>query len=605
MNQPDQELSSLFRRRFPELESADAVRLGRFLPGSAPELALDLANEIARLRGLPTFGEFQRMHEASPVTGKPHKPSTAEIEDRLWRNPPPVKNTKELRFFRFALERLAHKEYSKSLSDHEQEQRAKESFRKDFPPDMGGYLAFLGAQDPSVSRFFFERYRMLPISEEDRKRHTYIVGGSGSGKSELIKWFLHHYVTRHPRTAVVLIEPHGPISKQVARWKELADGKRLVYIQPGMSTEVTPVFNPFDISDEERHNPKTLAILVDDTIDVVAELLDKDFSLYMETLMRACLTILFHRPGSTFADILRFVDLDNNADLIETGRRIFAADSPLLSFVLRDLPSDTMRPTRQAVKMRFIALLSRYSFSSFLIGKSTVNLEELIKRRAFIVFNFSASDIGKAESRIFGKLILSHLKAFGFKQGRDDAPRHTIVPVHVFIDECQAFITPSLGVILEELRKFGIHLTIVQQGIGQEMGRELTEAVLTNTAVKITGRNSEENLHKFAKQTGADPKELERLQAGKGLFCISAGGRKPVIIRIPGHRIDDRGSTTEEVWQATLAEQIARYYTPRKPIRTIETAPDEGGHSVGSPRKGFAPKELVAADGKLSLPIDT
>jgi len=597
----EQNVDELFRRAFPDLAQNDTVRIGRALPVDVPDLALSVAEEWAETYALPRYADFLRQHNEPPKT-KPVKPTADALDDHIRRNPPPVNSERERRFFRLALERDELALYFDKLREYELYTAEQERFRADNPPNAGGYIKFLCKKDEKLSRFFFDCYRTLPITESERKRHTYIVGGSGSGKTELVKYFLFHYLTRNTGTAVILIEPHGQISRQVARWRELADGKRLVYIRPGMSTEYTPVFNPFDIPDDERSNPKTLAILVDDTIDVVEELLERDFTLNMETLMRACLTILYSRPGSSFNDVLRFVDVGNNTDLIELAARIFPPGSPLLSFVYNDLPSDALKPTRQAVKMRFTSLLSRYSFSSFLIGKSTFNLEELIKRRAFVIFNFSASDVGVTESRIFGKLILTHIKAFGFKQGRDEAPSASMVPVHVFIDECQEFITPSLAVILEQLRKFGIHLTLVQQGIGKDMDKRLTSAVLTNTAVKATGRNSDDNLRRFAAETGADPQELGKLKGGKGWFCISAGGRPPFRVKIPGHRVDERGATGADVWKATLSDQIARFYAPRTHTRAEPPETRQALTKLG--QKGFSGKELAAAPNALLFPID-
>jgi hypothetical protein len=435
---------------------ATALPLGRFLPCDSPALSLPVADEWARRNGLPSLDDFlSRFQSDFP---KPVKPSPDMLDDTLHRFPPD--NPAHAKFFRYALEREELDRYFHNLRAYEAKTQEAERHCAAYSPDAAGYLKFLAEKDETLSRFFFESYRTLPIEEADRERHTYIVGGSGSGKTELIKVLLHHYLARNTAPALVVIDPHGDLSRQVARWPEFSDSDRLVYVAPGFGKGVSPVFNPFDIPDSER-TEEAVSVLVDDTIDIVQELLEKDFTTNMGTLLQACFTILFYRPGSTFSDVLRFVDKKNNHDLLEVGERVFRADNPLLQFIRHDLASDSLGPTRQAVKMRFTQILSRHFFRSFLIGqRSTFRLEELLRQRKAVIFNLSKSDIGTRESRIFGKFIIAHLRAFAFKQGR--LPEEARVPVHVFVDECQDFITESIVrdgkrfvAIAELIRVFG------------------------------------------------------------------------------------------------------------------------------------------------------
>lgn len=564
-----EQLSQLLAEQL-NVTAKTVVPVGRFIVGKSPALALEIAKSYAKQNGLLSFDEYIEFHQKEPK--KPVKPTGDAIENAFFKNPPPAKNEQERRFFRLAFERAIMSDYFDNLKRYEEEQQNKELFIKSFSPDIRGYIIYISEKSKEVGSFFFDKYKTLPISEESRKRHTYIVGGSGSGKSELMKALFFHYLNRNKSTALVLIEPHGKLSREVSRWREL-QGDRLVYIRPGIEGDKVPVFNPFDIDDEQRKSPRVVSVLVDDTIEIVAELLERDFTAYMDTLLRACFYILFSRRKSTFLDVIRFIEPENKEEFIEAGKRIFSPSSPLLSFILNDLWSPSLNPTRQAVKMRFTSLLSRHFISSFLIGKSSFNIDELLQARKFLIFNFSSSDIGATESRIFGKLILAHIKAFGFRQGREEHPPASFVPVHVFVDECQEFITPSIATIIEQLRKFGIHLTLAQQSIGQGMDKELEKAILSNTAVKATGRNSETNIKRFCAETGADPDELKRLEKGRGLFCIQSAGLPPVIIKTPGHRLDSKGGVKNEIWAKTLADQLSNYYTTRK--TTINLDPDK------------------------------
>lgn len=79
---------------------------------------------------------------------------------------------------------------------------------------------------PFVSRLAFVlRDRLVqiasgvPVSETDRMRHTYITGGSGSGKSELIKRLVFRSARYDPRCACVVFDPHGDLAEQIAKWR--------------------------------------------------------------------------------------------------------------------------------------------------------------------------------------------------------------------------------------------------------------------------------------------------------------------------------------------------------------------------------------------------
>ncbi|WP_115237336.1 type IV secretion system DNA-binding domain-containing protein [Moraxella equi] len=65
---------------------------------------------------------------------------------------------------------------------------------------------------------FLNQSNKLPISENNRRLHTYITGGTGSGKSEAIKSLIWHYLTRDKRTGLVLLSPNGEICEQVAKF---------------------------------------------------------------------------------------------------------------------------------------------------------------------------------------------------------------------------------------------------------------------------------------------------------------------------------------------------------------------------------------------------
>lgn len=546
-------------------DSGECLELGAFRIAETPSFGRDVADSFAELAGLPRWAEFFRLASMQGVT-KPLKPAPDYIE-ALARS---IESDPAKRPYALAL--VAERQntaYQTKFLEYEKARKEAERIAQNFGTSEAGYIRFLSAGDPEIFRFFFERSPKLPIAEDDRKRHTYITGGAGSGKSEAIKAILYNYLATNTGTGIVLIDPHGDMAEQVAKWPELQDGKRLVYIDPSLSPGKTPIFNPLDIPEEER-NPDDIAIIVKQLIEVFPELIEGlEFTPQMRTLISACLTVLLNAPGSTLADLMDFMDDTKNAAWVRYADEVLTG-SMYRDYFRRDFMDKSSDITKRGIRMRLLeAFQGNPIFLRMISGKSTFDFEALLKRRAVVIFRLGRGDIGETTSNLIGKFIIARLKVFALKQGR--IPEECRIPVHVFVDECQNYISESIAFILKEARKFGVHLTLAQQILGDGMSPDLLKAILGNTGVKITGKNAVFTLKRMAEETGADLGELQELTTG--FFHIKAQSqraRSGIIVRMPSHRVKTRGAISEEAWAELREAQISRFY--RTPATISATA---------------------------------
>lgn len=541
-------------------EKPDSLELGEFRLAGSPSFGRDVGDTFALACNLPGFEDYRRMFSARDLP-KPARPSPEFIESEaraIERDPTRLPYAKAL-----IAERLGQI-YTDKIAEYEAKRKERDTLEQNHENSDVGYLRFLCSKDPEARSFFFDRYWTLPISEDDRKRHTYISGAAGSGKSEALKTIILHYLTRNTSTGVVLIDPHGEVAEQVAKWPELSDGKRLVYIDPALTPEKTPVFNPLDIPEAER-NPDDIAIIVKQLIEVFPELIDGlEFTPQMKTMVSACLTVLLHAPGSSLTDLREFMDDTKNGPWLQLADEVLSG-SMYRDYFRRDFMDKSSDITKRGIRMRLLeALQGNPPFLRMIVGKSTFNLEELLQRRAVVIFRFGRGEIVEETSNLLGKFIIARLKAFAFKQGRLSPAER--VPVHVFIDECQNYLSESVAVILKEARKYGVHLTLAQQILGDGMSPDLLKSVLGNTAVKITGKNALHTLKKIADETGADLDELQSLSTG--YFHVKAGARKGVVVRMPGNRLMENGAVSDEVWERVKNNQVSRFYRTPAPVRS-------------------------------------
>ena len=406
------------------------------------------------------------------------------------------------------------------------------------------------------------------VTEDARRLHTYITGGTGSGKSELMKVLIHEYIKRPDYGSVVIIDPHGPLARQVARFKEFAGSgaDRLVYIDPALSYDQAATINPFYVKPVEDR--REYQWLVDTTAQeigkIIAEIVAPDtggLTGQMKTLLMPCISTVIY-AGKTLADLQRFMIKETNEDLVRRGLKSPNRGHRL--FFQSMFHDSSYAKTKSSIATRIMGLLSTEAFYDLTIGSahSTFEFAQALNSKKVIVFNLSRGQMGPEASSAFGRFVIAMLQSFALKRDRELEKGQTPVPVHVFVDECQLYITESIEAILSEARKYGVHLTLAQQIAGQNMSPQLTRMVLGNTAIKLVGKNGEATLNTMSKEIRADLDDLRALR-GKGHFFLKAGDSLAYPIQAPAHLLGSANAMTGEAWEAVVAGQLERYYQPK------------------------------------------
>ena len=440
-----------------------------------------------------------------------------------------------------------------------------------FFPTREGYLAYLMKVAPAIFKF---SQRRLPafLPEVDREAHTYITGKSGSGKSELLKVLIHSYARPSYKGGVVVIDPHGDFAEQVACFPEIANSGRLVYINPVLSPYCSPTINPFDIPDRSI---LSVAIYTEQIIKVFERLFSLsgygELSGNMVSVLQPCIATLLRTPGSTLRDLIAFMDDETNERLVRLGLQ--SPDQDMRFFFANRFSSKSYESTRAGLGSRIQLLLSPPILRNFLIGKNTINLEEEANKGKFIIFSLPEGG-GKMTMPTIGSFIIAMLQ--GMAMRRHQESKSTRVPVHLFVDECQYFLSDEVKTILTGARKFGLHLTLAQQQFGQDMDTSLANTVLGNTAVKMVGMNDETTLKKFEDRLQVPLEDLRNI--GRHRFYIkTASSSKPAVkVSIPSHLVGFKNSIGLEPWKVAKQEQMQLYY------RKLEIPTNHVGDEVGA-----------------------
>jgi hypothetical protein len=429
--------------------------------------------------------------------------------------------------------------------------------------DWRSYVDFLVRRRPELVERLF---RGLPavLDEQTRRGHTYITGASGSGKTELIKTLVFASIASNELGGAVVIDPHGDMAEQLVRFKDFVGNDRLAYLSPSLSETHVPSINPFRLPKgvrAERYAEFVVAALEQSMGENV------ELSENMRLLLDRCAHALLTMGGKGLSDLHRFMNDERNGDLIaEAGK---ALDDDDADFFRREFLSNDLATSKRALERRLRPLITgnRELFD----GETAFDLEALIDAQKIIVINASVGLLGEASAKAFGRFILAYLQGVAYR--RAEQTRGERVPVHVFLDECQHFISPTLGAILRDARKYGVYLTLAQQVAGGEMrDPHLREAVRANTALKFGGQSA--NDAEAAKGLGVDANELRELKTGH--FLVRMGARAApwrLIVRMD--LADEKRAMSADEWETTKAEQVRQYYRPRAAAKAKASASEK------------------------------
>ena len=406
----------------PPDNPASMITCGMFALADNPILTARICSQTAeQTSAFWTLTEFKRLQNNSPE--KPLEPDPND--PTLWPEPNAdlphtliarhgIPQTRKL----IATHNLiqANNAYQTALEDYQKLSVQIRAFRAaaDFS-DRGYMVAFcnaLAVEHPTFIQSFFFTPRTLRIDEKDRGKHTFICAGTGAGKSETVKTILRHYATTNTNTAVVVLDPHGKLAEQVARWQEINASDRLVYIRPRYYKGRNVSFNPFEFSAKDEDS---LDLSVQHFMGALKEIIGKDFTDTQESLLQPILTVLFHRDGADFKDLIRFMDDTRNRDLVRYGQTRIPNEVDR-EFFLHEFALDNFDSTKKALRYRFNNAIRSPLVREFFCNPTTVNLPELIEQGKFIIFQFDKKTQGKKSVQLIGQFINAFLLSYSFQR---------------------------------------------------------------------------------------------------------------------------------------------------------------------------------------------
>ncbi len=383
-------------------------------------------------------------------------------------------------------------------------------------------IYFSKVKQSKINNFFLYEKKFY-LLERHFKKHCYISGNTGAGKSNLIKLII-KFLSKN-KNNIILIDPHGDLAEAVYL-STFTKNKTKIYIDPCkyLKEGLSPIINPFDLFDN----------LTDYDIDLASQELTRVFeellknaslSLAMSTILKPCIAVLIKRPNSTLKTLLRFFDDNRNGDLIELGKQGSYRD--FFNHFFLDKKYDI---TKASLKTKLQSLLNSQIFKNITCGKSTIDIKNLLNTTDnLILFNLSKGKIGAEQSEAFGRFIIAIIQAFIMMRANTKEQHRK--QTYLIIDEFQNYISPSIDIILTEARKYKLSLVLSNQILGHNTNPTTNKIILSNTNIKFVGKNDLATLGKLAPETGFKKEDLQNLRVGQ--FAVKSEDIKPVIVQTP------------------------------------------------------------------------
>lgn len=308
-------------------------------------------------------------------------------------------------------------------------------------------------------------------NDDDRLRHMYLIGKTGTGKSSLFKTMIMQDIANGHGVGV--LDPHGELIEDILDFIPEHRMKDVVLIDP--SDFSRPVgLNFLELTDLSQKN-----LMASGLVSAIKIHFDYSWGPRLEYLLNYAILTLLEVPGTTLLGITRLLDDTNYQKYI-----LHKVKDPLvLDFWEKEykamrgnqkLVTEAIAPIQNKVN-RFLASTTIRNILSQ--KKSTIDFSDIMNSGKILLMNLSKGKIGEDNANLLGALLVSRIQFMALKRA-DLAPKDR-KPFYLYVDEFQNFTTGSFESILSESRKYGLGLHLTHQYTSQ-LPENLLNAVYGN-----------------------------------------------------------------------------------------------------------------------------
>ncbi len=342
---------------------------------------------------------------------------------------------------------------------------------------------------PFAETNFRGENRKFGIKTDDRRRHVYVIGKTGMGKTTLLENFVLSDI--YAGHGVCYVDPHGDTADKILDFIPPWRINDVVHFNPA-DMEFPVGFNILEIANENQKH-----LVASGLMGVFKKIWPDVWSARMEYILLNCVLALLDTPGSTLLGISRILaDKDFRKKIVENVK-----DPVVKGFWVNEFAKYTDKFASEAiapVQNKVGQFLSNTIIRNIVAQpKSTIDVRKIMDERKILIVNLSKGMVGEDSSKLLGGMIITRLQLAAME--RVDMPEAERQDFYLYVDEFQNFATESFANILSEARKYRLALITAHQYI-EQLEEEVAAAVFGNVGTIISFRVGAGDAEHLAKE---------------------------------------------------------------------------------------------------------
>ncbi|MBI4065135.1 DUF87 domain-containing protein [Candidatus Gottesmanbacteria bacterium] len=341
------------------------------------------------------------------------------------------------------------------------------------------------------------------IKKDDRRKHLYIVGKTGTGKSTMIANMAINDMRNGEGVAV--IDPHGDLCDLLLDFVPSYRINDVAYLDP------SDIEYPFHLNPLEVKNESFRELVASGIVSIFYKLYSYSWGPRLEYILRNTILTLLYIPNSTLLQVPELLANENyRAKIIEK-----IPDQVLKNYWVNEFQkmSPQLRSEATSPILNKVGQFLSSQTIRNIIGTpaSTIDIESMMNDGKIIIVNLSQGKLGEDNSALLGAMIITKIQLAAMNrvyQG-EEARRD----FYLYVDEFQNFATNTFIKILSEARKYRLDLTLANQYIGQ-IDEDVQKAIFGNAGSIATFSVGASDARILAKEFGLKYKEEELVALG-------------------------------------------------------------------------------------------
>lgn len=382
------------------------------------------------------------------------------------------------------------------------------------PPENLPVAAGLKAEEKKEINFFAKtefKNKMVNfgIKRVDRRKHTYIIGKTGTGKSTLIANMIINDMRN--REGVAVIDPHGDLCQILLDYVPSYRLNDVCYLDPA-DTKHPFRLNPLEVKEKEHAE-----LVASGIVAIFHKLYSYSWGPRLEYILRNTIMTLVNRPGSTLVDVPKILADDSFRQKV-----VEKYCGPVLkNFWLNEFNKMSAKLRSEAISpiMNKVGQFVTSPMIREIIGypHSTIDLEEFMNQGKVLIANFSQGRLGEDNAALLGAMFITKMQLAAMNRVKVAEEKRR--DFYLYVDEFQNFATTAFVKILSEARKYRLNISVANQYIGQ-LSEDIQKAIFGNIGTLTSFLVGAQDAGLLSREFGKEYEEEDLVKLGNFQIVI-------------------------------------------------------------------------------------